>query len=114
MITYFNKHDLKLTKKLLESSGEKRKSEPSPAAKAPSAKKQKQNGSSNISDYTPVGLNWEKQIVRVDTVDRNPDTNQLTAYILFKNGKMARVGMEKVYKHCPIAMLKFYEEHLSV
>ncbi len=80
-----------------------------------STKRRKKNGSpEELSDWTPSGLSWEKEIIRVDTVDRDPVTKKLTAYIMFKNKKMAKVGMDKVYKHCPLAMLKFYEDHLSV
>jgi chromobox protein 1 len=80
-----------------------------------SAKKSKRNGASeDLSTWTPIFKNWEPEIERVDTVDRDPDTKKLNAYIIFKNGKRIKVGMEMVYKHCPTAMLKFYEEHLSV
>jgi chromobox protein 1 len=79
------------------------------------AKRSKRNGSSeDLSTWTPVQKNWEPEIERVDTVDRDPDTKKLNAYIIFKNGKRIKIGMEMVYKHCPRAMLKFYEDHLSV
>jgi len=92
----------------------KRKSTQSLKEDTPSStKKLKRNGSAELSDWTPKGLSWEKEIVRVDTVDRDPLTKKLTAYIMFTNGKMAKVGMDKVYKHCPLAMLKFYEDHLK-
>ena len=64
--------------------------------------------------WTPTSKDWEPEIERVDTVDRDPATKKLHAYIIFRNGKRIKVGMEMVYKHCPRAMLKFYEEHLSV
>ena len=64
--------------------------------------------------WTPTSKDWEPEIERVDTVDRDPSTKKLHAYIIFRNGKRIKVGMEMVYKHCPRAMLKFYEEHLSV
>jgi chromobox protein 1 len=93
----------------------KRKSTFSTPDQPTSAKKSKRNGSSeNVSTWTPASKNWEPEIERVDTVDRDPATQKLNAYIIFKNGKRIKVGMEMVYKHCPKAMLKFYEEHLSV
>jgi chromobox protein 1 len=93
----------------------KRKSTTSVPDQPTSTKKSKRNGSSEeLSTWTPVSKDWEPEIEHVDTVDRDPDTKKLNAYIIFKNGKRIKVGMEMVYKHCPRAMLKFYEEHLSV
>lgn len=48
----------------------------------------------------------------VDTVEKN-EAGQLVAYIKFKNGNKTKVTMDKVYQHCPKAMLKFYEDHLK-
>jgi chromobox protein 1 len=80
-----------------------------------SAKRPRRNGSpGGLSMWTPTSKDWEPEIERVDTVDRDPATKKLHAYIIFRNGKRIKVGMEMVYKHCPRAMLKFYEEHLSV
>jgi chromobox protein 1 len=93
----------------------KRKSRQSPSNQAAPAKKSKRNTTSaELSRWTPHASNWEPEIERIDTVDREPDTKKLNAYIIFKNGKRVKVGMEMVYKHCPRAMLRFYEEHLSV
>jgi chromobox protein 1 len=70
--------------------------------------------SEDLSTWIPSAKDWEPEIERVETVDRDPDTKKLNAYIVFKNRKRIKVGMEMVYKHCPRAMLKFYEDHLSV
>lgn len=59
-----------------------------------------------------MSKDWEPEIERIDTVDCDVDTKKLNAYIIFKNGKRTKVGMDMVYKHCPRAMLKFYEGHL--
>ena len=75
-------------------------------------KKPKENGTPLKSEWLPKQENWEPLILKVDTVDRDPETYQLFAYIHFKNGKMNRVSMDMVYKHCPRAMLQFYEDHL--
>jgi chromobox protein 1 len=91
----------------------KRKSGQSPPNQATPAKKSKRNTTSEgLSKWTPHASNWEPEIERVDTIDRDSDTKKLNAYIIFKNGKRVKVGMEMVYKHCPRTMLRFYEEHL--
>lgn len=74
------------------------------------------NGSSQAaSTWTPKSENWEREIDKIDTVERDGETGKLWAFILFKNNmKRTKVGMDKVYKHCPLAMLKFYERHLLV
>jgi chromobox protein 1 len=93
----------------------KRKSRQSLADQATPAKKSRRNTTSEVlSKWTPHASNWEPEIERVDTIDRDTDKKKLNAYIIFKNGKRVKVGMEMVYKHCPRAMLRFYEEHLSV
>jgi Chromo shadow domain len=67
------------------------------------------------STWTPKSENWEREIEKIDTVERDGETGKLWAFILFKNNmKRTKVGMDKVYKHCPLAMLKFYESHLLV
>lgn len=64
--------------------------------------------------WTPKKENWESEISSIDTVERDHGTGKLWVFIYFNNDKRSKVGMEMVYKHCPIAMLKFYERHLSV
>jgi hypothetical protein len=71
--------------------------------------------SQTAATWTPKSENWEREIQTIDTVERDAETGKLWAFILFKsNMKRTKVGMDKVYKHCPLAMLKFYERHLSV
>lgn len=64
--------------------------------------------------WTPKKENWDNDIAAIDTVERDRDTGKLWAFIYFTNKKRSKVGMELVYKHCPLPMLKFYERHLSV
>jgi Chromo shadow domain len=64
--------------------------------------------------WMPKKENWEKEIASIDTVERDRETGKLWAFIHFNNKKRSKIGMELVYKHCPFAMLKFYESHLSV
>jgi chromobox protein 1 len=85
---------------------------------APS-KRQKRNGTKEApaevdanETWTPTREDWEPLVVRIDTVERE-ESGQLLAYILFNNGKKTKVGMDKVYRHCPRPMLKFYENHLK-
>lgn len=63
--------------------------------------------------WVPDKKNWETEIASIDTVERDRDTGKLWAFILFNNDKRSKIGMEMVYKHCPLAMLKFYESHLK-
>ncbi|KIW16430.1 hypothetical protein PV08_06482 [Exophiala spinifera] len=78
----------------------------------PQRKKQKRSSASNEQDWTPSGKDWEPQVDKIDTVERNA-SGTLMAYILFKNGKKSKVTMDKVYQHCPRPMLRFYEAHLK-
>ncbi|EXJ61389.1 uncharacterized protein A1O5_11703 [Cladophialophora psammophila CBS 110553] len=61
--------------------------------------------------WLPEGEDWEDQVASVEMVDQD-DNGLLHAYIKFKNGRRTRVGMDKIYKHCPRPMLRFYEGHL--
>lgn len=61
--------------------------------------------------WYPSRDNWEEYIQSIETVERDRN-HKMWAYIHFKNGKRAKIGMDMVYKHCPIPMLKFYEDHL--
>ena len=84
---------------------------------APPAKRQKRNGSLSAATaaeetWTPTKEDWEPSVVRVDAVEKD-ESGQLLAYILFKNNKKTKVSMDKVYRHCPRPMLRYYEEHLK-
>jgi chromobox protein 1 len=61
--------------------------------------------------WMPLKEDWEPQVVKVDAVERD-ESGKLLAYILFSNGEQTCVGMDKVHRHCPRSMLRFYEEHL--
>ena len=61
----------------------------------------------------PKGIDWEDQIDKVETIERNEDTDKLMAFIRFKNGKRTKITMEMVYRHCPRPMLRFYEANLK-
>ncbi|KAF7504389.1 hypothetical protein GJ744_002255 [Endocarpon pusillum] len=71
-------------------------------------------GIQKTGSWTPKKENWESEIASIDTVERDRETGKLWAFIYFNNNKRSKVGMEMVYKHCPIAMLKFYERHLKI
>ena len=61
--------------------------------------------------YMPKTQIWDNEIHKIQTIQRN-HVGKLTVYIHWKNGKNTKVGMDKVYRHCPIPMLRFYEQHL--
>ena len=60
--------------------------------------------------WMPLKEDWEPQVVKVEAVERDESGN-LLAYVLFENGEQICVSMDKVHRHCPRAMLRFYEEH---
>jgi len=61
--------------------------------------------------WTPKKEDWEPLVEKIETVEKDT-TGQLVAYVVFKNGKKTKVGMDKIYRHCPRPMLNFYENHL--
>ncbi|KAJ5899448.1 heterochromatin protein [Penicillium taxi] len=60
----------------------------------------------------PKGKSWEKEVETVDTITRDPASDDLFVYLLWKNGKRSQVAIERCYEKCPRKMLKFYEQHL--
>ncbi|KAJ9319957.1 hypothetical protein DTO027B5_9067 [Paecilomyces variotii] len=66
----------------------------------------------DVPDWVPKSKNWEKDILKVDTIMRDPDTGSLMAYLHWNNGKKSRVSIEQCYEKCPMKMLRFYEQHL--
>lgn len=62
-------------------------------------------------DWLPKEKLWDDHIDEIETIQRD-ENSTLTAFIRWKNGRRAKVGMDKVYKHCPVPMLRFYEDHL--
>ncbi|GAD97568.1 heterochromatin protein, putative [Paecilomyces variotii No. 5] len=66
----------------------------------------------DVPDWVPKSKNWEKDILKVETIMRDPDTGSLMAYLLWNNGKKSRVSIEQCYEKCPMKMLRFYEQHL--
>jgi chromobox protein 1 len=66
-----------------------------------------------VGSWLPKTKNWEGMVDRVETIERDSSSNQLMAYLHFKNGKRTKVSMDQVYQNCPRPMLKFYEEHLK-
>lgn len=64
-------------------------------------------------NWLPEETIWDEHILEVETIQRDENKN-LTAFIRWKNGRRTKVGMDKVYIHCPVPMLRFYEDHLSV
>ncbi|KAL2002815.1 hypothetical protein VTN02DRAFT_5858 [Thermoascus thermophilus] len=84
-----------------------RKSRGAAGTETPEAK-----GKDDVPDWVPKGKNWEKDVEKVDTIVRDPDTGNLMAYLKWTNGKVSRVSLEKCYEACPMHMLRFYEQHL--
>ena len=57
---------------------------------------------------------WEGLILRVDTIERDPPTGKLWAFIVFQGEppKRRKVTMETMKQKAPLKMLNFYEQHL--
>ncbi|KAI9794615.1 MAG: hypothetical protein M1816_004502 [Peltula sp. TS41687] len=64
-----------------------------------------------IDTWKPPSGTWEDDIQAIDTVEM--DEGGLFVYLHWNNGRKSRHPMEKIYKHCPQKMLKFYEQHLQ-
>lgn len=104
-----------------------RKSRGAAGTETPEAKGKEKD---DVPDWVPKGKNWEKDVEKVDTIVRDPDTGNLMAYLKWTNGKVSRVSLEKCYESCPMhvrvflslffltwrltftKMLRFYEQHL--
>lgn len=54
-------------------------------------------------NWIPKKENWENEVVKVDTIVRDPDGGDgLYAYLHWKNGKRSKVSIELCYRKCPI------------
>lgn len=112
----------KASKKSLRGESGASATEESPA---PPAKRQKraQVDDSALSDdldkdvldnWLPKGNNWESQVSRIQTVERDETSGDLFIFLEFTNGKKNRVKNGKIRAACPQKLLDFYEAHLSV
>lgn len=61
----------------------------------------------------PVG-SWEKDIVGVDTVERDSHDGELWAFIVWNNGHKSKHQTKVLNAKCPGRMLAFYEAHMYV
>lgn len=77
----------------------------------PSSKRPKKDPDT-LSEWLPKGQSWENDVAQIDTVERDQATGKLYVYLKFKNGKRTKITNEKIHKHCPLALLRFYESHL--
>ena len=84
----------------------------------------------DLPDWVPRTKNWEAHVDNVETIFREQETNNLFAYLIWKNGKKSKVSIDTCYDRCPKTvsslirpilfyikltaskMLKFYERHL--
>ncbi|KAF7159536.1 hypothetical protein CNMCM6106_006793 [Aspergillus hiratsukae] len=54
-----------------------------------------------VPDWVPRSKSWEKEVERVDTIIRDPNTDSLIAFLKWTNGKTAKVSIETCYEKCP-------------
>ena len=80
----------------------------------PEPKRSKRGSSADDDDegWTPKGVDWDKFVAAVETIDKDSATGKLFAYIAWDSGKKSKVGLDICYKRLPQSMLKFYEAHL--
>ncbi|KAK5048309.1 hypothetical protein LTR84_005979 [Exophiala bonariae] len=81
--------------------------ETQPPTESPAPKKRRKRNDTSVAaneedegTWTPSSQNWEPQVDRIDTVEKD-DSGQLLAYILFKNGRKTKIGMDKVEASLP-------------
>ncbi|KAL1966967.1 hypothetical protein VTN77DRAFT_3711 [Rasamsonia byssochlamydoides] len=65
-----------------------------------------------IPTWMPDSKNWDREVTKVETIMRDPETGNLMVYLQWQNGKKSRVSIDQCYEKIPMKMLKFYEEHL--
>ena len=82
----------------------------SSATKRP--KRSRSEEDDEIADYLPKTKIWDDDIDSIDLITRDENKN-LVVFIRWKNGRQTKVNMNMVYKHCPVPMLKYYEQHLK-
>ena len=75
-------------------------------------KRRKQPNPDEVSTWRPQGQDWENQVVKVETIERDTDNEQLLVYVRWVNGKQTKLSMDLVRRHLPRPMLDFYETHL--
>lgn len=93
----------------------KRKSNPSHKnSNPPEPKRAKRVDSGDDDDegWTPKGVDWDKFVTEVRTIEKDDGTGKLFAYIAWNSGKRSKIGLDMCYKKLPQSMLKFYEAHL--
>ncbi|CAG8114955.1 unnamed protein product [Penicillium olsonii] len=92
---------------------------------APAAKRGRKSAASKLAEKSPESSippeddvswlpkgKWDKELKEVSTIQQGKENEGLFAYLLFKNGKTARVSVQACYEKCPRRMLEFYEKHL--
>ncbi|KAL1997518.1 hypothetical protein VTN49DRAFT_49 [Thermomyces lanuginosus] len=64
------------------------------------------------SSSVPKSNDWDRDVVAIETIGKDPHTGTLQVHLRFADGKKYRVSAEQVYEKIPRKMLKFYESHL--
>ena len=65
-----------------------------------------------FDSWLPKEQTWDRHIDAIETIQRD-EFKRLLVFIRWNNGKRTKIGIDMVYKHCPLPMLKFYEGHLK-
>lgn len=96
-----------------EKPGRKRKSmgEAKSTPKASSAKRSKKSQGVNgtqtqdddeVPNWTPTSQNWDRDVIKVETIVRDPDSQGLMAYLHWTNGRKSRVSIDLCYEKIPL------------
>jgi chromobox protein 1 len=59
-------------------------------------------GNDSVPDWVPDSKNWEREVTKVETITRDPQTGGLMAYLQWQNGKKSRVSIEQCYEKIPM------------
>jgi chromobox protein 1 len=81
---------------------QRRKSE----KKSQDVKDVKADAEENGTDWVPKGKSWDKDVLEVDTIVRDPENNGLYAWLVFTNGRKSRVTIEACYEKCPMKVCR--------
>jgi chromobox protein 1 len=96
-----------------EKSGRKRKSmgEAKSTPEASSTKRSRKSRGTNgtetdengeIPNWVPNSENWDRDVLKVETIVRDPDSEGLMAYLHWSNGRKSRVSIDQCYEKIPL------------
>lgn len=55
-----------------------------------------------IPDWVPKSKSWDAEIKSIDTIIRDPGTENLYVFLDWNNGRKSKVSLETCYERCPM------------